>query len=147
MTADWEPLRVGEQELSDDELLWRVAGSHAVDAAGQPIPALFRLTAADAGCLSVARSTRTTAAAAVAHREAVTGKTQVGAWAVTVHEVLGLTLRTIDDSGTQPPPTSPGHSYIDKRPLLADKAAVNAIRSELLTLAVRHAQQRRVFIA
>lgn len=147
MTTNWDPLRAGEHELDNDELLWRVAGKFAVNDAGQPIPALFRLTPTDAGRLSVARDTRTTPAAAVAHRHSLTGKAQIGAWAVMVSEVQELQLRTVDDSETQPPPDAPGHAYIDKRPILTNKDAIVAARGELLTLAIRHEKANRVYRA
>lgn len=145
MTSQREDLRAGEHELVDEEVLWRVAGTFAVDSKGQPVVALFRLTSEDRGCLSVARDSRTTPALAVQHRGRLTGKEQVGAWAVTVRDVQGIGLRSIDDSETVPAPDAPGHAYIDKRHLVDDKRAVTAARLRLLTLAIRHAEEGLVY--
>lgn len=109
-------LAVGETLLTDGkESLWRTCPAGYYDTAkGIPTSLLFKESTGDDGCLSTGRSTKTTPQELIKHRQGL-GKSVAGAWQVKVSDVQGVGLRAVDDSQVQPPPTSPGHAYIDIR--------------------------------
>jgi hypothetical protein len=101
--------------LDDDgELLFRqVHPSFVRD--GRPSSQAFRPTPKDAGKLSVARGSLTTAVGAFQHHTEHLGLSSAGTWGVTVAECLEQGLPALADPVTSPPETvaDPAHAVID----------------------------------
>jgi hypothetical protein len=98
----------------DDELLLRqVHPSFVRD--GRPSSQAFRPTPKDAGKLSVARGSLTTAAAAFQHYTERLGLPSGGTWGVTIGECREQGLPAFADPLTAPPETvaDPAHAVID----------------------------------
>jgi hypothetical protein len=151
MNASWPSLRPGEFEIpSSDELLWRVIGPHALDGNKKPTQLMFSLSSEDGGCLSIARESVATPAAAVEHREQFKNTKQYGAWAVSVKEVVTVALRAIDDSALIPHDGPPGHGYVDQRCGPSDtrelKTWQRTVRLQLFLLAERRAAEGQQYL-
>jgi hypothetical protein len=104
----------GDERLLDDqsELLYRQVPPAWVDD-GIPSSQAFAPTRKDAGMLSIARGTKTTAEGAYLHHTEVLGLRSSGTWAITVGEANAVGLKSF----SQPSDKSPAHGFVDFREL------------------------------
>lgn len=101
----------GGRPLADaEELLYRQVHPSWVQE-GVPSSQAFKPTKKDAGMLSVALGSKTSAEGAFSHHVQVLKLKSAGTWAVTVGEVTEAGL----DSYAQPLDDSPDHGFIDFR--------------------------------
>lgn len=114
-------LKVGECAISapSDELLFRqITPNIWVEADGVPASHAFGPKPADCGMPSYSRQSLVANAKDCFdwHNDNATSPS-LGVWACTVTEVSAAQLVAIDDGGTVPPPTAPGHCFVDFRDL------------------------------
>jgi hypothetical protein len=95
-----------------DECLYRQVHPTWIDA-GEPSSQAFKPTKKDAGMLSIALGSKTSAEGAYLHHTEVLGLASAGTWAVTVGEVTELELSSFE----QPLEDDPAHGFIDFREL------------------------------
>jgi hypothetical protein len=116
---EFAPLEKGEELLdSPDELVFRhCAPGNFDEVTGKPTAMIFRATDRDAGKLSGARQSKTTAQKASEHRTKVLNMASRGTWAVSVAQIETAGSRAVDDSALLPidPEPAPGHTYFDVR--------------------------------
>lgn len=143
MASEMATLQAGEIELTDAaEHYWRQCSPFDFDdETKQPTDRMFRVTDADQGKLSGARSSKSSAEAAYLHRTAILNKPSMGTWGVAVGDVQAVGARVVDDTALQPAPPPippPGHSYIDVRHLSGmNKTERQRFRSRLLIAAFK----------
>jgi hypothetical protein len=138
----------GEAVVTGGELWWRQcpAGPAFFDEVkGQPTNVMFRWDERDAGKLSGARATKSTAEQAYKHRTEVEKRPSVGTWGVPASVASKVDSQFIDDSATlpAPPDSPPGHTYLDVRHIPLDKSRPakderERIRARLLLAAKQH---------
>lgn len=111
----------------------------------QPANVMFRWEERDAGKLSGARETKSTAERAYKHRTEIEKRSSAGTWGVPASVAGEIASQFIDDSANlpAPPDSPPGHTYLDVRHISLDKTRPardvrERIRSRLLLAARRH---------
>jgi hypothetical protein len=137
-----------EMLVTGDELWWRqcpAGPTYFDEVKGRPTSLMFRWNDEDAGQLSGARETKTTAEQAYKHATDVEKRASKGTWGIPAFTAAAVGCKLVDDSITLPPPPAspPGHTYLDvghvptgnKRP---DKDERERIRSKLLLAAKQH---------
>lgn len=143
------PLEPGEVVLHrSDEFYFRQCPGHLVDA--EPSALMFSESTADAGKLSGARSSVTTAQGAYEHRMAAHSgdglAPTLGTYGLTIRNITEVSsqtqapLRAVDDSVACGPDSPPGHTYLDQRHL-GDRRVnpdKRRVRAALYLAAMRH---------
>lgn len=142
------PPAAGEVSVVGTELWWRQCPPGPAffdEVKNQPSDVMFRWNDIDAGKLSGARATKSTAEEAYVHHVNVSKKQSKGTWGVPASTAAKVSSQLLDDSLNLPaPPASPpGHTYLDMRKApsgstMADKASRFRIRSRLLLEATLH---------
>lgn len=138
----------GESLVTGDELWWRQCPSGPTyfdEEKGQPTNMMFHWNDADAGMLSGARASASSAEQAYKHRTEVEKKASEGTWGLPAKTAAKVGSQLIDDSANLPAPpgSPPGHTYLDLRHVSNAKNRTarderERIRARLLLAAKRH---------